>query len=151
MRKINFNALLILVAATLLFTSCTTTNKMMREPNMRVNLVMDDFILSDQVVAEASSTKIVGIDWARLFNIKTGNIEKGSSFMIDFAMIPVVGVVMAGQTANFALYELMEANPGYDVVYYPQYETVTSKPLGVGVIYNKQTVTVKDRLGKLKK
>ena len=139
-----------MVAATLLITSCTSTNKMMREPNMRVNLEMDDFILSDQVTAEASSTKIVGIDWGRLFSVKTGNIDKGSSININFATIPVIGSVMAGQTANFALYELMEANPGYDVVYYPQYETVITKPLGVGVIFNKQTVTVKARLGKLK-
>ncbi len=150
MKKFNFNALLIIVAATLLITSCTSTNKMMREPNVRVELERDDFMLSEQVSADASSTKIVGIDWSRLFNLKTGNIERGSSIMIDFAMIPVVGSVMAGQTANFALYELMEANPGYDVVYYPQYETVTEKPLGFGIIYNKQTVTVKARLGKLK-
>ena len=150
MKKFNLSALLIMLAATLLITSCTSTNKMMREPNVRVELQRDDFVLSEQVTAEASSTKIIGIDWSRLFNVKTGNIEKGSSIKIKFSMVPVVGTMMAGQTANFALYELMEANPGYDVVYYPQYETVTEKPLGVGIIYNIQTVTVKARLGKLK-
>jgi len=58
---------------------------------------------------------------------------------------------MSNRTANYSLYELMYQNPGYDVVFYPQYETVKNKPfLGLGFLYNKTTVRTTARLGKLK-
>lgn len=122
----------------------------MREPNVRVNMEMDDFILSDQVSAEASSTQIVGIDWSRLFNQETGTVEKGVPLMINFASVPVVGTAVVDLTSNYALYQLMQDNPGYDVVYYPQFETRIVRPLGFGIIIKKSTVKVTARLGKLK-
>jgi len=135
----------------LLFTSCTATHKTMRVPNMRVELEMGDFDLSDQVTAEATSTRIFGIDWQRLFDIKTGQVQGGSSLLIDLANIPVMGTYIYNTTYNFALYELMTENPDYDVVVYPQYKSVSRKPiLGLGFIMTEETVTVKSRLGKLK-
>jgi hypothetical protein len=45
----------------------------------------------------------------------------------------------------------MSKNPGYDVVFYPQYEKHVRRPiLGIGFIYKKTTVIAKARLGKLK-
>jgi hypothetical protein len=123
----------------------------MREPYTRVELNKNDFTLSDQVTATASSTKIFGIDFERLFTKKTGIIEGGGSAFINFASIPVVGNIVADQTANYSLYELMINNPGYDVVFYPQYETKVEKPLGVGFIIKTTTVKTTARLGKLKK
>jgi hypothetical protein len=123
----------------------------MREPNAFIELGIDDFELSEQVTAEATSTKIIGIDWQRVFNQKTGNIEGGASMMISLASIPVMGNYLFDQTANYALYEMMVQNPDYDVVLYPQYETVTQKPiLGIGWLTTITTVKAKARLGKLK-
>lgn len=146
-----YRSVLILSSVLLLFSGCTAVNKSMREPNMRLELKMEDFTLSNQVTAEASSTKIVGIDWQRLFNQETGHVAGGGSMLISLASIPVMGSVVVDQTANYALYEMMMANPNYDVVIYPQYETTVERPiLGIGFIKKKTTVKATARLGKLK-
>lgn len=143
---------MVFVAAIAIFSSCTTYNHSMREPNARVELEKSDFTLSEQVSAEATSTKIIGIDWARLFTKKTGVVEGGASASISLASIPVVGNMVADKTANYALYELMSGNPGYDVVFYPQYETKVFKPiLGIGFFTTITTVKTTARLGKLNK
>lgn len=142
--------LLVVFAGLIFITGCTTVNKTMREPNVRVELNKGDFTFSEQVSATATSTYILNIDWQRLFNQETGTIES-STFPISFAMIPVVGDVLIDKTANYALYELMKANPGYDVVFYPQYLTKVEKPvLGIGYIYRTTTVTATARLAKIK-
>jgi hypothetical protein len=130
------------------FSSCTTINKSMREPNTKLNLNKSDFTLSDQVTAEATSTKIIGIDFARLFMKKTGTL--GGS--VSMASIPVIGNLIADDTENYALYNLMHANLGYDVVFYPQYETKVLRPfLGIGFITKITNVKTIARLGKLNK
>jgi hypothetical protein len=46
----------------------------------------------------------------------------------------------------------MNSNPGYDVVFYPQYETKVFKPvLGIGFLTKISTVKTTARLGKLTK
>jgi len=139
-----------IVIATL--SSCTTLNHSMREPNTRVNLNKSDFTLSDQVTAEAKTVKVLGIDFARLFTKKTGVVEGSGSSSISLASIPVIGNFVSDKTANYSLYELMNSNPGYDVVFYPQYETKVSKPvLGIGFLTIITTVKTTARLGKLTK
>jgi len=134
----------------IVFTGCSSVYKTMREPNVRVELNMDNFDLSGQVSAEATSTKIIGIDWQRLTHSEAGSVENGA-MSINFAMIPVVGNIVVDMTSNYALYQLMMNNPGYDVVFYPQFETVVEKPvLGIGLLTTKTTVKVTARLGKLK-
>lgn len=133
----------------ILFSSCSTTHKTMREPNVRVDLTKSDFTLSDQVKAEAKSTTIIGIDFTRLFTKKTGSVEGGAA-AISIASLPVIGNLLSDKTANYALYELMNSNPGYDVIFYPQYETKVVKPiLGIGFLTKITTVETKARLGKL--
>lgn len=143
---------LFFAAAILLGTGCTSTHKTMREPNARIEFELDDFELSPQFTAEASSTKIIGIDWQRLTNSETGAVQGAEAMFIDFASIPVLGTFAFDLTSNYALYQLMVDHPGYDVVLYPQYETVVSKPiLGIGWFKKETTVVVTARLGKLKK
>jgi hypothetical protein len=140
------------VALIVAFLSCTTLNKTMREPNTRVNLNKSDFSLSDQVTAEAKTVKVRGIDWARIFTKRTGAVEGGGSSSISLASIPVIGNFVSDKTANYSLYELMNGNPGYDVVFYPQYETKVFKPvLGIGFLTKITTVKTTARLGKLNK
>lgn len=140
-----------IISAVILFSSCTTINRTMREPNVRVDLTKSDFTLSEQVSAEAQSVKIIGIDFARLFTQKTGNVVSGS-VAITLASLPVVGNVLSDKTSNYALYELMNNNPGYDVVFYPQYEVKVVKPIiGIGFLTKITTVKTTARLGKLNK
>lgn len=150
MKKI-ITKMLMFVAVIVAFSSCTTLNHSMREPNTLVNLNKNDFTLSEQVTAEATTTKILGIDFARLFTKKTGSVVGGAS-SISLASIPVIGNFVADKTANYSLYEMMNGNPGYDVVFYPQYETKVLKPVfGIGFITKITTVKTTARLGKLNK
>ena len=143
--------MLMVAAVIAVFSSCSTLNHSMREPNTRVELNKSDFSLSDQVSAEAKSVKIIGIDFKRLFTKKTGTVEGGAA-SISHASIPVVGNFVSDKTANYSLYELMVNNPGYDVVFYPQYETKVEKPiLGIGFLSKITTVKTTARLGKLNK
>ena len=131
------------------FSSCTTLKHSMREPNARVELTKSDFSLSQQVTADATSTTILGIDFARLLMNKTGVVEGGAA-SISLTSIPVIGNFAFDKTANYALYELMNSNPGYDVVFYPQFETKVVKPfLGLGFLTKITTVKTTARLGKL--
>jgi hypothetical protein len=127
--------------------SCTTVNKSMREQDTRLNLTSSDFKLSDQVSAEAKTTTIFMIDFERLFTKKMGS----SGGTLSAASIPVIGNFIGDRTQSYAVYNLMEANPGYDVVMYPQYETKVLKPiLGLGFLTKITTVKTTARLGKLK-
>jgi len=141
------------VAVIAAFSSCTTLNQSMREPNTKVNLNKSDFSLSEQVTAEATCTKILGIDFERLFTKKTGKVDNGATLsLISLASIPVIGNFISDRTANYSLYNLMNGNPGYDVVFYPQYVTKVSRPvLGLGLILTITNVKTTARLGKLNK
>jgi hypothetical protein len=141
----------VFVAAVAVLSSCTSVNNTMREPFARVEFTKNDFTLSNQVSAEATSTKILGIDWARLFVKKMGTVTGGTpSGFINLASLPVIGNVLTDKTANYALYEMMMNNAGYDVIFYPQYQTTVVRPIGLGFIYKKTTVKATARLAKFK-
>jgi hypothetical protein len=152
MKKSILKSFLIMGIAIVTLSACTALNHSMGEPNVRVNLNKADFTLSEQMSGEASSTKILGIDFARLFTKNTGHIEGGApASLISLANLPVIGTVLTDKTANYALYELMTKAGGYDVIFYPQYETKVVRPIGIGFIYKVTTVKVTARLGKLNK
>ncbi len=140
------------VAVIAAFSNCTTYTHSMREPNTRLNLNKSDFSLSEQVSAKAKSVTVLGIDWARFFTQKTGTVDVDGSNSISWASIPVIGNIVSDRTANYSLYEMMIANPGYDVVFYPQYESKVLKPvLGIGFLTRITNVKTTARLGKLNK
>ncbi len=141
------------VAATLFMTSCTVNSRMMREPNTRLNLVKSDFTISEQFSAEAEQTKILGIDFARLFKKEYGFTSRdgmgGGSLLTS---LPIVGNVLANSAnasavQNYAMFNIMQDHKGYDVVFYPQFETSSFSFLG---LYRKTKVKVTARLAKLK-
>lgn len=149
MKMKTLKSFVLLALAVLAFSSCTTVHKSMREPFVRVEFNKNDFTLSDQVSAIASSTTLFGVDWDRIFMKKTGEIEGPGT--INLASIPVVGSLLYDKSVSFALYELMLENPNYDVVLYPQYEVKVERPvLGIGFLFKTTTVRVTARLGKLK-
>ena len=148
MKKFRYSLFALLLIG--FMSSCTSYNLSMREPNARVMFDRNDFDLSTQVSGEAKRTTILMIDFKRLFTQRSGGIEGGSGG-IDFSSIPVVGSLISDPTVNYALYEMMEQNPGYDVVFYPQYSTKVSRPiLGLGFILKTTRVKATARLGKMK-
>ncbi len=148
MRK---TVLLFALLSTLLITSCTSVHKTMREPNVRVELERDDFELSQQVSAEATSVRVLGIDWKRLLNVERGSVEGWAFSAVNLGYIPIIGTGITEPTSFYALHEMMKNNPGYDVVFYPQYEAIVKRPvIGLGFIYKKTTVKATARLGKMK-
>jgi hypothetical protein len=135
----------------LLFMSCTTINKSMREPNTLLELKKEDFILSEQKNSSASATQIFGIDFSRLFTKKTGTVKNSGAEGISSFSIPIIGNYLSNKTSAYSLYNLMKENPGYDVVLYPQFDTKVVRPfLGLGFIIRKTDVNVTSRLGKFK-
>ena len=128
--------ILLLAVATLVASGCSAAYQSMREPNVKIELYSGDYALSDAVVGEATVTRILGIDWERLFSSKVATTNAS-----------VIGNVITGSEA-FAIYDLMEKNPGYDFVMYPQ---VIKKTTGIPYLYSKTDITVIARLGKLKK
>jgi hypothetical protein len=135
----------------LTLASCTTMNKSLREPNSRVEFKKEDFTLSKQVTGEATSVKIIGIDWARIFKNKTGTVSgEGGINALSLSSIPVIGNYIGDKTSAYALHDMMENNQGYDVVFYPQYDTKVSRPfLGLGFIIKKTKVKATARLARL--
>ena len=131
--------------ALLFMSSCHTFRHSMREPNATVEYHAEDFILSDQVVGEATVYRVLGIDWIHLFGTK----EIGDTPAFG-TVIPVVGVRLE-DGANYALYQMMAKNQGYDVVIYPQVQTHRYAPVLGTDIWSKTTYKVTARLGKLKK
>lgn len=144
--KTRFILLIALVA--FLASGCSVTTKTLKSPNSHVEFQKEDFTFSEQVTAEASQTVILGIDFARLFSQKYGDISNPNEINI-----PIVGNILAGdpEVNRYALYNLMQDNPGYDVVFYPQFETSQTRPIGIPMIFEINKTKVKARLGKVKK
>lgn len=137
----NVRLLVMLIAITFMGMSCTTMTRSMKTPSNHVEFTKDDFELSSQVTGEATESKVLGIDFARLFTKKYGEVSRVGA--ID---IPIIGNYMNGWVNMYALYNVMNDNPGYDVIFYPSYET---KKTGIPILFEQTTVKVKARLGKL--
>lgn len=125
------------------FSSCKVSSSVMREPNLRFEFNSDDITISEQFSAEATTIKVLWVDWNRLFGKREGGY-------LNNASVPILGAIVEDQTVNAALYKLMQEHPGYDVVLYPQYQKAVHKPVLGTHLYSKTTVTVTARLGKLK-
>ena len=143
---------MICAIACLFMSSCHTYRHSMREPNSYVQYHAEDFELSEQVVGEATVVRIIGIDWQHLFGTK--EIAETEANLLEPSIgtaIPVLGMASLPSGVNYALFNMMQKNPGYDVVVYPQVESYRHAPVLGTDIYSKTTYKVTARLGKLKK
>ena len=163
MKKTHF--LFLLAGLTAFLSGCSVSNHSMKSPNYHIEFYKADFEYSPQVEAEAMSVRVLGIDWARLFKWQSGSIESdrfkllsdNSNINVNVVtdniigtlntIIPVLGDYGKGKVSSYALYYLMQQNPGYDVVIYPQYET---HRFIVPFFYSKRRVKVRARLGRIK-
>ncbi len=155
MKNNNIKVAALIAFAAITTSSCTVVNKTMREPYSRVDFVKNDFNISEQVSGTATTTKVLGVDWRRLFGsneVGDVNGEYGNNGLSSsVAKVPVVGSFVIDKTASYALYDMMNKTPGYDIVFYPQFDANIRKPvLGIGFFYKKTTVTAKARLAKFK-
>ncbi len=125
------------------FSSCHPYSSMMKEPNIRFEYTSHDIDISEQFTAEATTIRVLGIDWSRWF-------KKSETGYLNSAGVPIIGSFVEDKTVSKALYKLMQEHPGYDVVVYPQYSKEAKKPVLGTDIYSKTTVKVTARLGKLK-
>jgi hypothetical protein len=128
-------------------TSCVLTGTSIKEADSFVRFERQNFEMSAQVTGEATSTRILGIDWARLFTRQSTAINETRPNLV--AALPVVGTLLSDRVAGYALYNMMQANKGYDVIFYPQYEKVVERPILIP-IYTKIRVKATARLGKIK-
>ena len=132
-------ALLFILLAVTAFaaTSCSTTLKTMKEPIVQFQLNSNDYVLSEQVTGEAVVTRVLNIDWARIFTNKFGAVTS-----------PIYGVTTTTSLDDmYAVYDLLEKHPGYDFVMYPQFTVVSD---GIEGLFVKKTIKVTARLGKIK-
>jgi len=127
---------LALVAGLTLLSSCSASYKTIREPNVKIELYSADYTLSEPKTAEATITKVFMIDWEHLFNKKTADINAA-----------IFSSLMPSSDDSYAIYKILEENPGYDFVMYPQVTTETQNY----IIYSTTKVTVTARLGKFNK
>ncbi|MFM2225032.1 MAG: hypothetical protein RJA07_1234 [Bacteroidota bacterium] len=144
MKRIYF---ILFAAVSIALAGCSASNISMREPNSHVEFYKTDFTFSEQLSADATQSKILGFDFSRLFKKTTGTVQGG----VSSVSIPVIGALVQNPTASYALYNLMSDHKGYDVIFYPQFETVVEKPFLGLPLYIKTTVTVTARLAKIKK
>lgn len=145
--KKSYLILSVVAVVAMFLSSCTITGKTIKSPNNYVEFEKEDFEFSGQVTGEATSTVILGIDWERLFSQKVG--ETSGSVPV-FMTATGATELIAGKTKNYALYDMMEKNPGYDVVFYPQYEVEYFRPIGIPLIFQVTRVKATARLAKIK-
>jgi hypothetical protein len=130
-------------------TSCNYTGAGISHPNVMYELGRNDMEISEQKSAEATSVKIIGIDFQRLFKKESASVSNlGYVGMDQSSPIPIVGSYIAPTTVqNYALYNLISGEAGYDFVLYPRFEENTK---GIPFIFTTTKSKVTAKLGKLK-
>lgn len=141
MKKLTF---ILAVCAFFVLTGCESYHHSMREPAALVELKAADFEISDAFVGIDTVTRVLAVDWEHLFGVETLG---ASSNGID---LPIIGQTVNGD-ARYALYDLMQKHPGYDVIFYPQVEVHKKAPVLGTDIFSVTVYKVTARLGKLKK
>ncbi len=145
----------------------------MREANYQLWLHHEDLDLSERVSGKASQNKVFLIDWQRLFGKKNfeygglgdlpndpstaningqisgvglGNPNGNTVSAINVVLNGVIGLTSASRVEQMAMYDLIQKNPGYDLVMFPTFQTHKSW----FVIGSNTEVICTAKLGKLK-
>lgn len=146
MKKLSVLFCIVAIAAA--FTGCRTAGKAAASQNILYEFGRNDMEVSDQKSAEASSSKILGIDFARLFNKESGNFNSEGYVGVVKGQIPVVGIIInPTKVQNYALFNLLKSEPTYDFVLYPRFEQETK---GIPFIFTTTKAKVTSKLGKIK-
>lgn len=131
--------LLAAAAATMLLGSCTMHQRTIADSNSRVNFEAKDWTITGAYGGQARVTRVLGIDWARLFTQRAGGVGAVSMPIIGW-FTPVL------EADKYAMFDLLDRHAGYDAIFYPQFKR---KRLNVLGIYSRTTTEMTARLGKL--
>lgn len=132
-------ALVLVLAA--FASSCTTYSHSMKSPQSHIEFDKADFDFSEQVSAEATINRILGINFSYLFTKELGYAS------YDNVQMAILGPYLQDKASMFAMYRLLQENPGYDVIVYPQ---VRKKDYGIPILFTTTNVRVTARLARLK-
>lgn len=147
MKLKNICPVILIAIVGLTTTSCSISTQSFKTPNYQIEFYKTDFEYSNQVTANATTIRILGINWKKLFNRENGKRITDPIVSGLTPVIPVIGDTGSGNVSAYALYNLMVEHPGYDVVVQPNYKT---KRFIIPLIYAKRSVEVTARLGKIK-
>lgn len=133
--------------------SCTVTTKQIREVAYPLMTRNGPYRFSEWQVATGTQTKILTIDFRRLFNKQTGVIDSPQwAYPVatdSSRYLPQrynAGYSLFGARAyDQAIYNLITENPEYNVVAQPVFEV---KRFVIPLLYARTTVSLKARLGK---
>ena len=115
----HFKTLITSIALLMLAAGCSTTTKIISKPaNSRVVFKGHNFDFTGLVSAEAKQTKFLMLDWSRLTGKSNGAIS-GSKGKVKLISVPIIGESPSKQIESLALYNLLQENPGYDVILNP--------------------------------
>ncbi len=166
MKKIALAKILLI---SLSLSSCMINRRSMRESNYQLWLNKSDVSYTEQREGVATQSKILGIDFQRLFARKfeyggIGNLPGGGALQsnssissgsiitdnsggeaITNIITSTIGINSVSVVEQFAINDLIVKNPGYDLIMFPQFE-VKKKWYIVG---SKTEVKVKARLAKI--
>jgi hypothetical protein len=135
MKNVRFFLVMFIIVG---LTGCSSYKRMQSPPTL-VEFKRQDFEFSEQVVGKATTVRVLGIDWAEIFSSKNGDFKNSvissAAFTID-------------HTENKAVFNLLTKNPGYDVVFYPSFES--TKTYIIPFLVSKKNVTVRAKLAKIK-
>lgn len=141
MKKLKYASILFL--GTLFLSSCSLRMNGISNSNAQLNLTTDDVEISEQKEVIVEEKLIFGIDWKRARKKEIGQVRRRNSGI----PIPVIGANSFSRAESYALYRLLEDNPGYDAILYPQF---SGQAKGFLPIFFKTELTVKAKLVKLK-
>lgn len=142
MKKVS-GSLLAVCSMAILLSSCTVHQRTIADSNSHVQFVASDWTITPPYGGQARVTRVLGIDWARLFTQRAG----GHSGMSNSISFPVIGWLAPTQEADrYAMFDLLEHHTGYDALFYPQFKRKRFNFLG---LYSRTTSELTARLGKL--
>lgn len=128
------------------FSSCKMTQVGMQNSDTQLQLRPFDLEISDTKTASASVTRVIGIDFSRLFKVDGANFSRNG--IASGFMVPVLGAEIVSADQQYALRSLIEDHngTGYDMVLYPKFQQkITSF-----IVFTKTETTVTARFAKLK-
>lgn len=129
--------IILLVILGILVTSCSTLTSSIKNPSNYIEFTKNDFEYTKQVSSSSSVDFLFGFSLTN--TRKKGKFSRGTTAIVGFSLSKL------SKAENMAIYDLLKANPGYDVVLYPKFDTKMS-----GFILTKAEVKVTARLAKLK-
>lgn len=146
MKKV-FVRFFMLAGVVTLLSSCSTANLGVSKANVYYEFGRNDMDVSAQKTAEAKQIKVFGIDFLRLFKKESGNFN-ADGYAGEFSSIPLVGsYINPTKVQNYALFNLLQQEPGFDFVLYPRFE---QKSTGIPLLFVVTKTKVTARLGKIK-